>query len=62
MCNINCDYMNKPSKKDVGMRSSDEFKKAADTDTDNFRVHLNSLDIERTLRIYKSIVRLSSKA
>ena len=44
------------------MQTSDEFKKSADIDSDNYRVHLSSLDIDRTLRIYKSIVSLSAKA
>ena len=43
-------------------RARDEFKTAADIDSSNYRVFLSNLDIERTLRIYKSVVKLSSEA
>ena len=55
--------MNKAiTKKDINLQISDTFNKAADIDSSNYRVFLNNLDIERTIRIYKSVVRLSSDA
>ena len=41
---------------------SDEFRKSADIDSGNYRVFLSSLDLDRTLRIYKSLFQLSVKA
>ena len=46
-------------KKDIDFQIKDEFNKAADIDSSNYRVFLSNLDIERTIRIYKSVVKLS---
>ena len=40
-------------KKDINLQIKDEFNKAADIDSSNYRVFLSNLDIERTIRIYK---------
>ena len=49
-------------KKDINLQIKDEFNKAADIDSSNYRVFLSNLDIERTIRIYKSVVKLSIEA
>ena len=59
----NGDLMNKAIlKKDINLQIKDEFNKAADIDSSNYRVFLSNLDIERTIRIYKSVVKLSIEA
>ena len=35
---------------------------AADIDRDNFRVFLSELDIDRTIRVYKALAKLSEEA
>ena len=35
---------------------------AADIDRDNFRVFLSELDIDRTIRVYKALAKLSEDA
>ena len=49
-------------KEDISLQTSDKFNKAADIDNANYRVFLNDHDIERTIRIYKSVVKLSNEA
>ena len=45
--------MNKAiTKKDINLQISDTFNKATDIDSSNYRVFLNNLDIECTIRIY----------
>ena len=38
------------------------FNKAANIESGNYKVFLSALDIDRTLRIYKSLVKLSNQA
>ena len=47
--------------KDFKVAVDDEFNKAAGIETDNYRVFLRALDIDRTLRIYSSLLKLSTK-
>ena len=49
-------------KEDINLQTSDKFNKAADIDNANYRVFLSDHDIERTIRIYKSVVKLSNEA
>ena len=48
--------------KDFKVAVDDEFNKAAGIETDNYRVFLRALDIDRTLRIYRSLLKLSDQA
>ena len=41
---------------------SSSFRKSADIDAGNYRVFLSSLDLDRTMRIYKSLFQLSVQA
>ena len=47
---------------DFKLEKNSAFNKAADIDQGNYKVFLSTLDIERTLRIYKSLIKLASQA
>ena len=46
----------------VPSKPDNEFKTSADIDSGNYRVFLRALDIDRTMRIYKSLGKLSVQA
>ena len=56
--------MNKQIKqKEIDIKNNVDFvSSAADIDSDNYSVHLKKLDVERTVRIYKSLLTLSENA
>ena len=55
--------MNKLLGKEIfDRKESKEFDKAADIDSGNYKVFLKDLDIDRTLRIYQSLLKLSIQA
>lgn len=47
---------------DIDVNKKIDTVKAADIDSDNYKVFLSSLDIDRTIRIYKSLAGLSGEA